>query len=302
MKELPTFPDMEALEIEHKPIIDALLHELQPETSELTFTNLYIWRHPYGLQVTELEGAVCLLALRPDPEDSFLLPPLGEAAGTAQVRACLEWMADHEHNPRLWRIGEAAIARLGLSADEFSIESDRDNWDYVYRVRDLVDLPEVRYQDKVRHITQFTRKFKPEYHRITPDLVQACQDLQDLWCDEKHCDLYSSLHAEARAVKEALSNLDALGITGGCLMVRGRVQAFALGEPLNDTTVVIHIEKASPDLHGAFQAINQQFLEHEWQDFEYVNREQDVGEPGLRKAKESYHPVKMVEKYVVTAR
>lgn len=53
MKPLPAFPDMEPLEIEHKPVIDALLHKLQPETSELTFTNLYIWRHPYGLQVTD---------------------------------------------------------------------------------------------------------------------------------------------------------------------------------------------------------------------------------------------------------
>jgi len=156
-----------------------------------------------------------------------------------------------------------------------------------------------RRQDKRRHIERFTRKFGVEYRRITPELVPACQELQDLWCDEKHCDLHSSLRAEARAVKEVLAGLDDLGVIGGAILVRDRVQAFSLGEPLNGNTVVIHIEKASPDLHGAFQVINRQFLLSEWSGFEFVNREQDVGEPGLRKAKESYHPVRMVEKYVV---
>ena len=114
--------------------------------------------------------------------------------------------------------------------------------------------------------------------------------------------MYHSLRAEARAVKEVLESLDDLDVVGGAILVRDRVQAFALGEPLNDSTVVVHIEKASPDLHGAFQVINQQFLANEWADWEFVNREQDVGEPGLRQAKESYHPVGMVEKHVVRAR
>ncbi|HCU37272.1 MAG TPA: hypothetical protein DGT21_18080 [Armatimonadetes bacterium] len=80
------------------------------------------------------------------------------------------------------------------------------------------------------------------------------------------------------------------------------MQAFSLGEPLNDDTVVIHIEKASPDLHGAFQVINQQFLAHAWADWEYVNREQDLGIRGLRQAKQAYQPHHMVEKSVVRVR
>jgi hypothetical protein len=132
--------------------------------------------------------------------------------------------------------------------------------------------------------------------------VPGCLELQDLWCDEKHCDLYSSLRAEARAIREILGELDLLGVTGGAILVNDRVQAFSLAEPMSANTVVCHIEKATPDLHGAFQVINQQFLEHAWAGFEYVNREQDVGDPGLRKAKESYHPDHRVEKYVVTGR
>jgi hypothetical protein len=100
-------------------------------------------------------------------------------------------------------------------------------------------------------------------------------------------------------VKEALRNLDRLSAVGGCILVGGKVEAFALGEAMSADTVVIHIEKANPAFHGLYQVINQQFLEHQWQAYSYVNREQDLGVPGLRKAKQSYNPHHMVKKYVV---
>jgi len=299
LETIPQYPVLADLTREHKPAIDLALQETPAEVSELTFTNLYIWRHAYAARVTRIGEVVCLFSWRPDPEDSFVLPPLGSGAGVQHVVMCLDLLRSEGHAARLCRVDEPTMARLGITAGVFEITPDRDNWDYVYRVQDLIDLPEVRYQDKRRHIERFTRKFGVEYRRITPELVPACQELQDLWCDEKHCDLHSSLRAEARAVKEVLAGLDDLGVIGGAILVRDRVQAFSLGEPLNGNTVVIHIEKASPDLHGAFQVINRQFLLSEWSGFEFVNREQDVGEPGLRKAKESYHPVRMVEKYVV---
>ncbi len=296
---LPQFPELAELRLEHRPILDPLLRAVQPRVSELTFTNLYIWRRAYGARVTRRGEVVCLFSLRENPQESFLLPPLGASAGGEDVRLGLKLMADLGHAPRLARIDRRESKRLGLSEAEFEFTPDRDNWDYVYRVRDLIDLPEDRYGDKRRNLRQF-EKLHYEYRRITPDLVPACQALQDLWCDEKHCDLYSTLRAEAGAVKEVLGQLEPLGVTGGCLLVNGRVQAFTLGEPLNENTVVIHIEKATPELRGAFQAINREFLAREWAEWEYVNREQDMGEPGLRQAKGSYHPDHLVEKFVVT--
>jgi len=301
--DIPVFPDMTPLEFAHQPTLDALFAALQPRSSEYTFTNFYIWRHAYGIQLTRFEdGVVAMLALRADPEDSFLLAPVGEGASAEHVRRCLEWMAGEGHNARMIRVDREMLDRLGVAADEWSIASDRANWDYVYRVRDLIELPEDRYPEKVRHIAQFTRKYAFEYAPLTLDLVPACQALQDLWCDEKHCDLYANMRAEAAAVKETLARLEELRVTGGVILVRNRVQAFSLGEPLNANTVCIHIEKASPDLHGAFQVINREFLRHAWAEWEFVNREQDVGDPGLRQAKESYLPVAMVEKFQVRRR
>lgn len=298
---LPHFPEMADLDLIHKPLLDTLFQELKPQTSELTFTNLYIWRHPYGARLTRLDDqAVAIFALRADPDDSFLLPLLGAGANAGHVRRCLQFMAAQGHNPRLWRVDRPQLDRLGVTADGFAIETDRDNWDYVYKTRDLIELPEDRYPEKVKHLRQFTKRFKDfEYRPLTPDLVAGCVFLQDLWCDEKHCDLFANMRAEARAVKEVLHNLEVLGVTGGAILVRNRVQAFSLAEPLNADTVVIHIEKASPDLHGAFQVINQQFATHAWSAFPFINREQDCGEAGLRQAKESYLPVRMVEKFTV---
>ena len=299
---IPPFPEMAPLDLTHKPAWDALVREWDIQASDFTFTNLYIWRHAYGAHLTCMDGVVCLVSWRADPEDSFILGPIGEGAGVEHVRACLDLLSREGHDPKIVRTTPEHLARLGVTADEFDIETDRNNWDYVYRVEDLIELDPARYEDKRRHVERFTKRFPFEYRRITPDLVPACQELQDLWCDEKHCDLHSSLRAEARAVKETLENLEALGVIGGAILVRDRVQAFSLGEPMSADTVVIHIEKASPDLHGAFQVINRQFLLNEWSDYEFVNREQDVGDPGLRKAKESYRPVRMVEKVVARGR
>jgi hypothetical protein len=310
---VPAFPNLVPLGLEHQPLLEGLFRDLQPQVSELTFTNLYIWRESYGAQLTRLGEVVCVFSLRADPAESFLLPPLGPGAGEDHVRQGLRLLAEAGHDPKLRRLDRREADRLGLREEAWDFSPDRDNWDYVYRVADLIALDPERYPEKARHLRRFG-KYQAEYRRLTPDLVPACQALQDLWCDEKHCDLFSTLRAEARAVKEVLERLEELGasppdplseaergkrLTGGCLLVNGRAQAFSLGEPLNASTVVIHIEKATPELPGAFQAINQQFLEHEWAGYEFVNREQDVGEPGLRQSKESYHPEHMVEKFVV---
>jgi hypothetical protein len=107
---------------------------------------------------------------------------------------------------------------------------------------------------------------------------------------------------EFHAIKEALEHFENLRVSGGAILIDGALQAFTLGEPLNSETVVIHIEKANPAFDGLYTMINQLFLENHWSQFEYVNREQDLGEEGLRKAKESYFPHHRVNKYTLTLR
>lgn len=296
---VPALPETRELTLEDRGWLDGLFDRERGGISEFTFTNLFIWRHAYGLRLAQVDGAVCLFSWRSDPADSFLLPPLRAGDAPAVAEAGLRHLQQNGHDPKLCRISEAQLERLGIGGERFSIEEDRANWDYVYPVRDLIELPGNQYHDKRNHIAQFRAEHQFEYRPLTPDLVPACEALQDEWCDEKHCDLVATLRADARSVKEALRHLDLLRAVGGCILVAGKVEAFALGEPLGEDTVVIHIEKANPAFHGLYQVINQQFLEHQWQSYAYVNREQDLDVPGLRRAKQSYNPHHMVKKCVV---
>jgi hypothetical protein len=125
-------------------------------------------------------------------------------------------------------------------------------------------------------------------------------NLSTKWCIEKNCQENSQLCNEWHAIKDALMLFDELKLTGAAIVIDGKVEAFTIGEILNNTTAVIHIEKASPLIPGIYAAINQMFCEHELQNTHFVNREQDLGDDGLRKAKLSYHPVKLVEKFKIS--
>ncbi len=124
--------------------------------------------------------------------------------------------------------------------------------------------------------------------------------MQEDWCEMRDCEESSDLFEEDRAVYEALTHFDELDYTGGAIVIESKVEAFSLGEPLNPTTAVIHIEKANPAISGLYAAINQRFCQGAWSGMTYINREQDLGVEGLRKAKQSYHPHHMVKKYLVT--
>jgi len=127
--------------------------------------------------------------------------------------------------------------------------------------------------------------------------LNDCLGLAETWCQLRRCEEDLNLLGEWKAVREAFAHLGTLKIQGGVILIEDKVEAFALGELLNDQTAVVHIEKANPEIPRLYAVINQQFCENNWHDVTYVNREQDLGEPGLRKAKLSYHPEHLVEKF-----
>jgi hypothetical protein len=177
-------------------------------------------------------------------------------------------------------------------------EPARDHFDYLYRTSDLIALKGSRYHAKRNHLSRFAQAAaSARYARVSESNLHLCSEFQDRWCALRRCSEDLNLLGEWEAVREALANFPALGLTGGAFLIGGRVEAFALGELLNRDTVVVHIEKANPEIPGLYAAINQRYCREHWNGTEYVNREQDLGEPGLRKAKLSYHPARLVEKY-----
>lgn len=294
------FPAFKPLELEDRDVIHPTLWTYQPETSELTFTNLFMWRAHYGLSWS-LAGESIVILASPPKEEPFAFPPIGGARRVEIVFEVLNWLREDRglDDPRI----ERADSRLAseLNGDKrFAVEPLRDHFDYLYNTADLILLAGGAYRAKRNHINYFMRSYANTYEELSPKHLAACLDMTGNWCEVRRCEQDLSLLGEWDAIREALTNFRSLELKGGVILIDGRVEAFTLAESLNESTAVVHVEKANTEIRGLYNAINQQFCEKQWKDVPFVNREQDLGEPGLREAKLSYNPARLVEKYRIT--
>jgi len=294
--QLSDYPRFSRLSLEDKPLLDSLLNEAQPQISELTFTNLFVWNASEPAQLSQFNETVLIQRRRLRDGKTFLLPPLGKKA-LPEIVGRLKASSFERALPPFYGFTTQQIQPLGNDFEK--VESDRDDWDYVYLTRDLADLPGDKYHPKRNFISRCLSKYECRYADIGPKEIQDCLQLQTRWCNLRNCSEVQGLEAENTAIRTAFENCERLGIFGGAVYVDGKLEAFTLSEPLNDDTAVIHFEKANPEIEGLYQLINQWFCQKTLGKFKYVNREQDLGIPGLRKAKENYYPHHMVEKYIV---
>ena len=295
---VPKFPQFKDLTLEDKPLCNQVFNHFPPQISEFTFTNLFIWRHAYQIKISRLQNFLCPLSEQ--RESSFFFPPIGEGDMIECYQSLLQYLGGKAALPKIVRIPEAVVAQVDWKISGMKAELDRSQCDYVYLTQDLIELKGRKYHRKRNHIKQFQEKYSYQYIPLTPEWIPQCLQLETEWCDLRHCEASPGLLNESVAIKEAFTHFEELGVKGGAILINGKVEAFTLGDPLNSETVVIHIEKANPAYEGLYPTINQAFLENQWSGYTYVNREQDLGEEGLRKAKESYFPHHLVNKYVVT--
>lgn len=294
----PQFPTFKPLELSDRDFLQPRLRAYQPITSELTFTNLFIWRHHYHLSWSLV--ANCLVFLSDSPQDPWLFPPVGPSPGVDLCRSLLIWLQKERQtpNPRLERADRRVWEEVAANQD-FIGEPLRDHFDYVYATTELINLAGRNYHQKRNHLNSFQRAHRHTYAPLTSEHLPACLDLAEKWCEIRRCAEDLNLMHEWEAIKEALAHFAHLDLVGGVIFVEDRLEAFTVGELLNADTVVIHLEKANPEIRGLYAAINQAFLEHSWREIPWVNREQDLGEPGLRQAKLSYHPHHLEEKFTL---
>ena len=205
------------------------------------------------------------------------------------------------HRVRIDRVEESFLQQY-VDPDRYTWALDRNNCDYVYKTEELIQLSGKSYHRKKNHLNRFVKSYAFEYRPLDQDLVECVLEMQAAWCTLRECRDKPDLLSEDHAVYEALTRFEELDYQGGGIIMEGKVEAFSLGERLNTETAVIHVEKANPDIPGLYTVINQRFCQHAWFHMPFVNREQDLGIHGLRKAKESYLPHHMVNKYKVTTR
>lgn len=287
---IPEFPEAREIRLEDKPAFDAQFDANPPELSTYTFTNIFAWRGACETTVSRVGDRI--LVFRREGDDVTCLEPIGRGAVAPIIEEVLN---SSTQVSSFERISGAVAAEVRDSV--VVVEPDRDNSDYLYSADDLINLAGRKYDGKRNMIGRAKASIQYEYVKLDARTAMECEEFAEYWCEDRQCETVDGLRRERCAIYQMLSNFEALGIVGGAIRANGAIVAFSLGEALNPETLVIHIEKADSRMEGLYQLINNEFCKAEAAGYRYVNREQDLGIPGLRKAKESYHPLRMIEAF-----
>lgn len=284
--------------IEDKALVTGYIKQKKSRSCEDTFGNILLWARFYNVQIAEVEGM--LVAAGMGEKLSFHYP-----YGSGDVKKCIEGLMEYAKEQgqefQMHCVTPEEFEELErLFPGEFEIEYDRDIADYVYEAEKLRTLSGKKYHGKKNHVNKFKKTY-PNWEYVSMGSEHAEEAFQLLlkWKNLNLCMENHNKNAESCVACNYLRLFEELDVCGGLLRVDGKAAAFCIGEMAGDDTMVVHIEKALTGYEGAYAMINQQFVEHECGHVTYINREDDAGDEGLRKAKLSYRPAFMVEKGTV---
>lgn len=259
-----------------------------------------MWREPYHIKWCEADDVLymtcewqgTLMALQP-----FGAPEKMAAA----TKNLIDYFKTAERKLIITGIEKSYKEVLeNFKAAKFAVTADRDNYDYVYLADKLISLSGRKLHSKKNHLNAFKKLYPAaEYLPITAEIIPDCLEQLDRWYEIRIADEPDDpfIGYERAAIREIFADFDYFKLKGGAIRLNDKIIAFTYGEQLNDDTAVVHVEKADPDIRGAYPAINQGYVANTWCGMTYINREEDMGHEGLRKAKESYKPEKMIEKF-----
>lgn len=289
---MSTCENFEHVCLKHQEAYRTALAACPEVTSDYAFANLYGWAEHYGMQWRIAHDLVWIK--QTIPQEVMWAPVVDWNKVDWAAMPCLAGPA------RFTRVPEALLGIWRQAfGDRVRATEARDHFDYVYSVPELVELNGNKFQKKKNLLHQFEKSNIFEYTPMQADCVEEVLDMQAEWHGwQEHPS--EALVAENQAISRVLKNFDRLGnLVGGTIRIGGKVVAYTVGESLNKDTMVIHFEKGDTRFKGIYQAINKHFLEAQEDRFALVNREQDLGDEGLRKAKLSYNPVQFMQKYDV---
>lgn len=265
--------------------------------ADYTFTNLWGWGEHYGLEWKIADG-LCWIRqrFRHDRTVPRLWAPVGD-----WEHADWEALASQLSGKIMLRVPERLCSILEQRLPgKIAIEETRGQWEYLYTQQALSTLSGNRLHKKKNHVNAFIKQYGETYITLESKDMPQVLSLQNDWCKWRECEQSAALLAESDVVCSVLRQWDRLpGLIGGALLVEGQMVAFAIGEHLDEKTLVVHFEKGRPEFRGVYQAMNFCFAKYAGEGFELIDREQDADEEGLRQAKESYYPAGFLKKNTV---
>ena len=284
------------ISLDDRDWINEKLREDNLNLCEYTFANNFVWSNVYRVQVGCAYG--CGVVRYRGQENYQYSFPFGNGDKKAMIEHLRKICVVHGCRLDFYPLTEKCRYELmDWFPGMFEIYANRDNFDYVYTVEKLSTLKGKKLHGKRNHIARFMDDGDWHYEPLTEKNMDECRLMAKEWTSLRTEKWNEEMALEIGVLEVACCNFNALGLCGGVLYKGDKIVAFTIGEQLNSDTFVVHFEKAFPDLQGAYPMINQQFILHEAQNYQYVNREEDTGDLGLRKAKLSYYPDLLVKKY-----
>ncbi len=295
---MPHELEFSEITITDKQWLEPVFRKNNLNSEEFNFTFCYIWRDIFDYKAARAGEYAVIGSFRENRPATYLYP-----AGSGDVKPVIDALmrSANENGEKLafhCVLKEHKAALEVMYPGQFEFRELVEYYDYVYDAESLITLAGKKLHAKRNHIHRF-KENNPgwSFEEITPENMPEVMLMNAEWCVQNGCDSDKSLKQEACSVKNALKDFFALGLNGGLIRAGGRVIAFSIGERLNADTYIVHIEKAFGDIQGAYAMINREFAERFCAGYLYIDREDDSGNEGLRKAKQSYRPVFMVEKF-----
>ncbi len=298
--------DFKEVSLQDRQWVEPILFEMGTRSCEMTFIVLYTWRRAYGIRIAQMGDFV--LGQMNGPHGTAYIYPMGKGDVKAAVEAMELDAAERGVDFRLICVTPEMIEELDrLFPGKYRYQDDRDSFDYIYGVDKLSDLVGKKLHAKRNHINRFVEN-NPDWtaEPVTPENMQQCLEVERRWKIDAAAETVSGSEEEADqkaedvALYTAMRDFDALGLEGILIRAGGQPVAFALGKQASAESYNIHFEKANADIQGSYAIVNREyarFIRETYPTVQWINREDDMGVEGLRRAKESYRPDFLIEKH-----
>jgi len=288
--------DFKRINIKDRRLFLKLLQKTEFENSEFSFANIFIWQKSFDIKLCIEEDTIYISSTIPSTGAYVHFQPI--CTYKSDVNAVFNNIKeDIESKGGKFCIASAndyCVEIVKESYPDMVIEEIPDMYDYVYLTEDLSELSGKKYHKKRTHINKFNKLYDYEYIKIDNTNIHHCLEITDKWIEGFGGDPYD----EKSAVELAVQYFNELELFGAIIFIGGEPAAFTMGEAMKEDTVLMHLEKATFEYRNVYPIINQQFVRHELLGkYKYINREEDMGIEGIRRAKRSYYPIKMVKKY-----
>lgn len=289
-------------EISDKDEIQKILEKENNIHAESAFGTWFLWAEPLGIEICKSENVI-FKKIGTDINNTFFELPRGTTS-TNELKEAILMLIGYAQKLKLpefkfTELLSSEILRLQSAFPEkFKITANRDKYEYIYKTKDLALLPGKKYHGKKNHISKFSKTYDWCYEPLQYRNKEKYMNFVKTWFEKRLPPEKIKRDKEYISINKAITNMKELSLQGGTIEINKEIIAFTMGEKINNKIFLTHFEKALPEYSAAYSVINREFAKTLLDsNYSFINREEDLGIAGLRKAKLSYKPVALLPEY-----